>query len=208
MECRLLRVSDDATNILLDWSGAQEPQSGFLDGVEGWVGGSGVPVVVSKVFSQDSSAAFCGADHHRGRGCGGDLQGFLPGRRVWSRTVKRPASCSCAAWRGLVTLFSDVKKHMKSLRNLDIISTSPLYLQTLALVASVSRGFEEFHDFLRAVGSDPEVHVMISSSSSGGGGGGFFRRNLRHLRSYGRPCAHAATSGKSSDQFIDKLGTI
>ena len=93
------------------------------------------------LFPGQRSAAFCGADHRRGRGCGGDLQGFLPGRRVGSTAAlrgpePRGALRLARAQPGLVLVapFSDVKKHMKSTGNLDIVSTSPFICHTPALV--------------------------------------------------------------------------
>ena len=68
------------------------------------------------------SAASGGADHRR-RGGGGDLQDFLPGQGGGSTTL-RGAELRCV---GLVEPFSDVKKLVQfSLRNLDIVSSSPI----------------------------------------------------------------------------------
>ena len=79
----------------------------------------GVSVEVFEVFSEDNSAAFCGADHLQRRGGGGDLQGFLPGRRVGQQLLveqnhEAPRVFLVQSGVGLVAPFPDVKQHMKS----------------------------------------------------------------------------------------------
>ena len=68
--------------------------------------------LVFKVLSQDSDAAFCGADH-RGRRHGGGLQGLPSNSASWSRTTKQPGV-------GLAAPFPDVTKLVFSPRNLAV----------------------------------------------------------------------------------------
>ena len=91
------------------------------------------------LFPGQRSAAFCGADHRQGRGHGGDLQGFFPGRRVDSTALRgaEPRGAlrlaRAQAWRrsgGPVLR----REEAHAPENLDIISMSPLRILVFGLM--------------------------------------------------------------------------
>ena len=88
----------------------------------------------------------------------------------WSiNTRRRPASCCAQPGAGLVAPFSDVTKHMKSLGNLDAISTSPLTEKQQPSCSCVSqrRLLDEFLAFLRESGPTSRGRLAVRTWKSG-----------------------------------------
>ena len=143
-------------------------QSGFLGsgGQAERGGGGGVAVKVFKVSFQDRVRF---VEQIIGRGCGGDLQGSprtVSGfsSAVWSRTTKRPASCSCAAWRGSGGAGEEAHEvHWKPGNYV----YEPLELRPRVL-ASVNEGFgANFLRVLRESGRGPPCRLAVRTWKSG-----------------------------------------